>query len=62
MPRTRVIVAHRLASIRAADRVVFVEDGRVVEQGGVDELLAAGGRFAEFWRQQDAATGWRIGA
>lgn len=62
VPRTRVIVAHRLASIRAADRVVFVEDGRVVEQGGVDELLAAGGRFAEFWRQQDAATGWRIGA
>lgn len=62
LQRTRIIVAHRLASIRAADRVVFVEEGRVVEQGAVDELLAAGGRFAEFWRQQDAATGWRIGA
>lgn len=61
VPRTRVIVAHRLRSIRAADRVVFVEDGAIVEDGGVDELLAAGGRFAEFWRQQDAATGWRIG-
>ncbi|HMR49956.1 MAG TPA: ABC transporter ATP-binding protein [Arachnia sp.] len=60
--RTRVIVAHRLASISAADRVVFLEDGRIVDDGGVDELLAAGGRFAEFWRHQDAASGWRLGA
>lgn len=60
--RTRVIVAHRLASVRDVDRVVFVEDGRVVEDGSVDELLAAGGRFAEFWRERDAASTWRIGA
>lgn len=60
-PRTRVIVAHRLSSIRAADRVVFLEDGRVVEDGTIDGLLAAGGRFAEFWRQQDAASAWRLG-
>ena len=59
-PRTRVIVAHRLASIRHADRVLFVDGGRVVEDGGVDELLAAGGRFAEFWTQQRAAADWRI--
>lgn len=57
---TRVIVAHRLASIRHADRVLFVEGGRVVEDGGVDELLAAGGRFSEFWRQQHEAADWRI--
>lgn len=60
-PRTRVIIAHRLTSIRAVDRVVFLEEGRIVEDGTVDGLLAAGGRFAGFWRQQDAATGWRIG-
>ncbi len=57
-PRTRVIVTHRLSSIRAADRVVFVEAGRVVEEGGIEELLESGGRFAEFWRQQHAASGW----
>lgn len=60
VPRTRVIVAHRLASIRHADRVLFLEDGRVVEDGAVDELLTAGGRFDEFWRQQREAAEWRI--
>ncbi|OBH52594.1 ABC transporter ATP-binding protein [Mycobacterium sp. E2479] len=58
--RTQVIVAHRLASIRHADRVLFVDNGRVVEDGTVDELLAAGGRFDEFWRQQHEAAEWRI--
>ena len=60
--RTRVIVAHRLASIRHADRVLFLDNGRVIEDGPVDELLSASGRFAEFWRQQRDAAEWRIHA
>jgi ATP-binding cassette subfamily B protein IrtB len=60
--RTRVIVAHRLAGIRHADRVLFLDDGRVVEDGPVDELLSAGGRFHGFWRQQQEAAEWRIHA
>lgn len=60
--RTRVIVAHRLSSIRAADRVVFLDEGRIIEEGSYDELLGAGGRFAEFHAQQHAAAGWRIGS
>lgn len=59
-PRTRVIVAHRLSSIRAADRVVFLEQGRIVEDGSISDLLAEGGRFAEFWHQQDAAGAWQL--
>lgn len=59
-PRTRVIVAHRLASIRSADRVVFLEHGRVVEDGTVDGLLAAGGRFAAFWKERRSAAQWRL--
>jgi ATP-binding cassette subfamily B protein IrtB len=58
--RTRVIVAHRLSSIRAVDRIVFLEDGRVVEDGTIPDLLAADGRFAQFWRQQDSASRWRL--
>ncbi|MGA8332789.1 MAG: ABC transporter ATP-binding protein [Mycobacterium sp.] len=59
-PRTRVIVAHRLASIRHADRVLFLDTGNIVEDGTVGELLTAGGRFDEFWRQQRDAAEWRI--
>ncbi|MET0701820.1 MAG: ABC transporter ATP-binding protein, partial [Mycobacterium sp.] len=60
--RTRVIVAHRLASIRHADRVLFVAAGAVVEDGTIGELLGAGGRFAEFWRHQHAVAEWEISA
>ncbi|MCV7302669.1 ABC transporter ATP-binding protein [Mycobacterium barrassiae] len=60
--RTRVIVAHRLGAIRNADQVLFVADGAIVEQGGIDELTQRGGHFAEFWRQQEKSSGWRIAA
>lgn len=60
--RTRVIIAHRLDAIRNADQVLFIDDGVVVEQGSIDELTARGGRFAEFWRQQETSAGWQIAA
>ncbi|TDZ79960.1 Iron import ATP-binding/permease protein IrtB [Mycobacteroides salmoniphilum] len=60
--RTRVMIAHRLSAIRNADHVLFIDDGRIVEQGSIAELSAVGGRFAEFWRQQESTTGWRIAA
>ncbi|MFD0888485.1 hypothetical protein ACFQ08_28455, partial [Streptosporangium algeriense] len=58
--RTRVVVAHRLGGIRHADRVLFVEDGTIVEQGTVAELRAADGRFAEFCRHQEDGERWRL--
>ena len=60
--RTRVMIAHRLSAIRNADHVLFIDDGRIVEQGSITELSALGGRFTEFWRQQESTTGWRIAA
>jgi len=50
--RTSLIVAHRLATIRKADRIVVLERGRIVEIGGHSELLAAGGLYASLCRQQ----------
>ena len=47
--RTTVLVAHRLPTARAADRILVVDGGRIVEAGDHEELLAAGGRYAELW-------------
>ncbi|TDD21804.1 ABC transporter ATP-binding protein [Nonomuraea diastatica] len=54
--RTTLIVAHRLTQAAAADRVVVMEHGRIVEQGRHQELVAAGGRYAQLWRAWEART------
>ena len=51
---TRILVAHRLSTIRQADRIYVVEAGRVVQQGGYDELVAAEGLFARLVQRQSA--------
>ncbi len=48
--RTVIAIAHRLLSAHDADRVAVVEDGRIVELGSHDELVAAGGSYAALWR------------
>lgn len=50
--RTAVVIAHRLSTVRAADLILVIEDGLVVERGTHEELLAAGGRYAELYRTQ----------
>ncbi|MEU1365277.1 ABC transporter ATP-binding protein [Streptomyces sp. NPDC005803] len=50
--RTAVVIAHRLSTVRAADLILVVEEGRVVERGTHTELLAAGGRYEELYRTQ----------
>ncbi|HEX9939196.1 MAG TPA: ABC transporter ATP-binding protein [Longimicrobium sp.] len=49
---TTILVSHRLSSVRRADRIVVIGDGRVVEDGTHDELMAAGGRYAEMFSLQ----------
>ena len=49
---TRIVIAHRLSTIKNCDRILYLEGGRIVEDGTYDELIAAGGPFAELVERQ----------
>jgi ATP-binding cassette subfamily B protein len=51
--RTTLVIAHRLSTVVDAHRIVVLHQGRVAESGTHEELLAAGGRYAEMWRLQN---------
>jgi ATP-binding cassette subfamily B protein len=50
--RTSLVIAHRLSTIREADQILVIDEGRIVERGHHDELLVAGGLYAELYRTQ----------
>lgn len=58
--RTAIVVAHRLGTIRDADAIVVLDEGRVDDRGGHAELLARGGLYARLWRTLDSASRWSI--
>src|SRR5690606_32706713 len=55
--RMAVLISHRFSTVRMADRILVLEDGRVLEDGTHEELVAAGGRYAELFNLQ--AAGYR---
>ncbi len=58
--RSVIVIAHRLKTIAGADRILVLEDGRLVQQGTHDELIKQRGLYAHLWNEQQTAAGWRI--
>jgi len=50
--RTTIVIAHRLSTIRHVDKIVVIENGALVEEGVLDELLKVKGRFYHYWEEQ----------
>ena len=50
--KTVIAIAHRLSTIAQMDRILVIDEGRIVEEGSHDALLADGGLYARFWARQ----------
>ena len=55
--RTSIVIAHRLSTVREADQILVIDEGRIVERGHHDELLGADGLYADLYRTQFASQG-----
>ena len=58
--KTILTIAHRLATIQHADQILVVEDGRIVQRGTHEELMAQGGLYRRFIEIRERAEGWRL--
>ena len=58
--KTIIMIAHRLKTVRNADQILVVDQGRIVQQGKHDELMKQDGIYKRFVDAREAAAGWKL--
>lgn len=58
--KTLISIAHRLTTVRDADQILVIDEGTVAQRGTHRELMEQEGIYRRFWRQREAALGWRL--
>jgi ATP-binding cassette subfamily B protein len=59
--KTVIIIAHRLSTVRGADKILVIDKGKIVEQGRHDTLVKAAGRYSRMWNQYTESVDWTLG-
>ena len=60
--KTLIVIAHRLSTIAHADKILVIDNGRIIERGDHAELISANGMYSRMWEKQMQARGWKFGA
>jgi ATP-binding cassette subfamily B protein len=58
--KTVIIIAHRLSTVRGANKIVVIDKGRLVEEGTHDTLVQAHGRYSRMWERYTGAMKWTL--
>ena len=58
--KTVIIIAHQFSTITSANQILVLDQGKLVEQGQHDKLIAMGGLYSRFWEQQQKASSWKL--
>jgi len=59
--KTLVVIAHRLSTVRSADNIICLKNGRVIQQGTHDDLISQDGLYRRFWAERARARDWKLG-
>lgn len=59
--KTVLMIAHRLSTIQNADLILVFDEGRIIESGTHDSLLAMDGRYASMWKDYQTSIQWKVG-